>query len=112
MSTGSNKRYPHGAMQTSEEHELRKARKRGPLRTLDPLQLRLHAQPITIVPDRMRLWGHAWLKFGDTSVRCVVHVKWWTADAVGVEVEIDGDTVRCWVWQGACQRLSDPLEAW
>ena len=58
-----------------ESTELREARKRGPLRTLDSLQLRLHAQPLTIVPEQMTIWGHAWLQFGDTNVRCVVQVK-------------------------------------
>ena len=91
---------------------VREARKRGPLRTLDSLQLRLHAQPLTIVPEQMTIWGHAWLQFGDTNVRCVVQVKRWTADAVGVQVTIDGDKLRCWVWQGACQRISDPTDVW
>ena len=86
---GTNKRYPHLPAQRGEERELREARKRGPLRTLDSLQLRLHAQPLTIVPEQMTIWGHAWLQFGDTNVRCVVQVKRWTADAVGVQVTID-----------------------
>lgn len=82
------------------------------LRTLDLLQLRLHAQPLTIVPEQMTIWGHAWLQFGDTNVRCVVQVKRWTADAVGVQVTIDGEKLRCWIWQGACQRISNPTDAW
>jgi len=109
---GTNKRYPHLSAQRGEERELREARKRGSLRTLDSLQLRLHAQPLTIVPEQMTIWGHAWLQFGDTNVRCVVQVKRWTADAVGVQVTIDGDKLRCWIWQGACQRISDPTDVW
>lgn len=95
-----------------ELREAREARKRGPLRTLDALQLRLHAQPLTIVPEQTRLWGHAWLQFGDTNVRCVVQVKRWTADAVGVQVTIDDRTLRCWIWQGACRRISAPTDVW
>lgn len=83
-----------------ELREAREARKRGPLRTL------------TIVPEQTRLWGHAWLQFGDTNVRCVVQVKRWTADAVGVQVTIDDKTLRCWIWQGACRRISAPTDVW
>ncbi|WP_144797905.1 hypothetical protein [Microbacterium paludicola] len=109
---GTNKRYPHVAGQRGEERALREARKRGPLRTLDATQLRLHAQPVTIVPDQMTVWGYAWLQFGDANVRCVVQVKRWTADAVGVQVTIDDETMRCWIWQGACQRINSPTDAW
>lgn len=24
----------------------------------------------------------------------------------------DGDTLRCWLWQGACQRLENRTDAW
>jgi len=109
---GTNKRYPHLAAQRGEERELREARKRGPLRTLDAVQLQLHAQALTVVPDRVQIWGHAWLQFGDTNVRCVVQIKRWTADALGVEVVIDDDRLRCWIWQGACQRLETRSDAW
>lgn len=112
VQVGTNKRYPHRAGQRGQEIELRAARTRGPLRTLDEYQLRLQEQPVTIVPERKRFWGLAWLQFGEVNVRCVVQVKRWTADAVGVEIEIDGDTLRCWVWQGACQRIEDPTSAW
>ncbi|PWH05293.1 hypothetical protein DEO23_14600 [Brachybacterium endophyticum] len=109
---GTNKRYPHLPAQRGEERELREARKRGPPRTLDSLQLRLHAQPLTIVPEQVTIWGHAWLQFGDTNVRCVVQVKRWTADAVGVQMTIDGDKLRCRIWQVAYQRISDPTDVW
>uniref|UniRef100_UPI0037C12C2B hypothetical protein n=1 Tax=Helicobacter pylori TaxID=210 RepID=UPI0037C12C2B len=95
---GTNKRYPHLPAQRGRRESCASAQAR-PLRTLDSLQLRLHARPLTIVPEQMTIWGHAWLQFGDTNVRCVVQVKRWTADAVGVQVTIDGDKLRCWVWQ-------------
>ena len=97
---GTNKRYAHLPAQRDEERELRGARERGPLRTLDSLQLRLHAQPVTIVPEQVTIWGHAWLKFGDTNVRFVV------------QVTFDGDKLRCWIGQGACQRISGPTDVW
>ena len=109
---GTNKRYPYIGGQRAEERELREARKHGPLRTLDADQLRLFSQPLTIVPDATKLYGLAWLQFGDTNVRCVVQVKRWTADALGVELDIDGDRLRCWIWQGACQRLEERTAAW
>lgn len=112
MEVGTNKRYPHLSAQRGEERELREARKHGPLRSLDALQLRLHTQPITVVPERTQVWGHAWLQFGDTNVRCVVRVKRWTADAVGVQVTIDDETLRCWIWKGACQPIAAPTDAW
>lgn len=112
VSVGTNKRYPHIGGQRAEERELRAARKAGPLRTLGAEQLNLFTQPVTIVPDGAKLWGLAWLQFGDVNVHCVVRVMRWTADAVGVEVEIDGDRLRCWIWQGACQRLQNRTDAW
>lgn len=109
---GTNKRYPYIGGQRAEERELRAARKQGPLRTLAAEQLRLSSEPVTIVPEATKLWGLAWLQFGDTNVRCVVRVKRWTADAVGVELDIDGERLRCWIWQGACQRLAQRTDAW
>ena len=109
---GTNKRYPHIGGQRGEERELRAARARGPLRSLTPEQLRLHSEPLTIVPDGTKLWGLAWLQFGDTNVQCVVRVRRWTADALGVEIEIDGEQLRCWIWQGACRRLANRTDAW
>lgn len=75
-------------------------RKLGPLRILDSLQLRLHAQPLTIVPDQVTIWSHSWLQFGDTNVRCFVQVM------------IDGDKLWCWIGQGACQRIPGPPDVW
>ena len=60
--------------QRAEERELREARKSGPLRTLDTDQLQLFTQPLTIVPEATKLYGLAWLQFGDQNVRCVVQV--------------------------------------
>lgn len=109
---GTNKRYPHMSMQRLEQSQLRAARQHGPLHLLSPEQLRLDRCPVTIVPDREKVWGLAWLRFGDTDVQCTVQVRRWTQDAVGVEVTLDDDVFRCWVWQGACQRLADRTEAW
>lgn len=109
---GTNRRYPHLAGQRREQTELRAAHKAGPLSTLSPEQLRLHAQPMTVVPDQLKLWGLAWLRFGEVNVRAVVRVHRWTADAVGVEVQVDEEHLRCWIWQGACQRINDPTDAW
>jgi len=41
-----------------------------------------------------------------------VRVRRWTDDALGVEVDIGGELLRCWVWQGACRRLEDRRAAW
>lgn len=109
---GSNKRYPNLAPQLAQERELRQARKAGTIRTLSPDQLRLHQQAVTIAPEREPLWALAWLRFGDTDVRCTVRVNRWTRTAVGVEVDIDGETLRCWVWQGAVEHLAHHEDAW
>lgn len=82
------------------------------LQTLSAEQLRLNSQVVTVVPDRMNVWGLAWLRFGDTDVRSTVLVKRWTADAIGVEVDVDGDKLRCWIWQGVCQRLQNRVDGW
>lgn len=76
------------------------------------MQLRLDARPITIVPAGVKLWALAWLQFGDVDVQAVVQVMRWTADAVGVQLDVDGETLRCWLWQGACQRLENRTDAW
>lgn len=109
---GQNRRYPHNAGRLAEERELREARQRGPLVTLTTDQLRLHTNPVTVAPEKAEPWGLAWLRFGDTDVRATVRVKRWTTDAVGVEFEVDGDVMRCWVWQGAVTALQDRNDAW
>ena len=109
---GSNKCYPYLGGKLAEERELRAAAKAGTLQTLTPDQLRLDAHVVTIVPDRMKLWGLAWLRSGDVDVRCTVLVRRWTSGAVGVEVGVDGEIHRCWIWHGACQRLEQREDAW
>lgn len=88
------------------------AHKHGSLLSLPQEQLRLDRSPVTIVPEPERFWGLAWLRFGDADVQCTVLVRRWTADAVGVELSIGDKVLRCPVWQGTCQRLSDWTEAW
>lgn len=109
---GSNRRYPDLGPRLAEERELRAARARGPLHSLTPEQLRLHLHVVSFAPQRPPMWGRAWLRFGDVDVRATVRVNRWTADAVGVEVDVDGETLRCWIWQGACQRLEAREDAW
>ena len=92
--------------------ELQAARRAGPLQSLTPVQLRLHEHVVSIVPEGMKLWGHAWLRFGDVDVRCTVLVRRWTSDAVGVEVPVDDEKLQCWIWQGACDRLEQRTDAW
>lgn len=101
---GTNRRYPQHASQLAEQRELRDARAKGPLQTLTDAQLRLGTQVLSIAPERAPMWARAWLRFGDVDLRCTVRVRRWTADAVGVEVDVDGEALRCWVWQGACNR--------
>lgn len=109
---GTNKRYPNLTPERAEERELREASKQGPLQTLSADQLRLQSRVISLAPERTRMWGLAWLRFGNVDVRTTVLVKRWTDDAVGVEVDVDGKQLRCWIWQGACQRLQSREDAW
>ncbi|SDL69610.1 hypothetical protein SAMN04488593_1613 [Microbacterium azadirachtae] len=109
---GTNKRYPYLAAQRAEENELRKARKAGPLQSLTDIQIRSHTVPITHAPRTPAMWGHAWVRFGDVDVRCVVRILRWTPDAVGVAVPVDEEWLRCWIWQGAVQRLENRTDAW
>lgn len=99
---GSNRRYPHLAEQRAQERELREARKSGPLRSLTPEQIALHRYPLTVVPEHVRRYATAWLRFGDVDVRAMVRVCRWTERAVGVEVTVDEEVLRCYVWRGAC----------
>lgn len=109
---GTNKRYPYKAAQLAEERRLREARRAGPLQSLSDAQVRLGEVVVSIVPDGTRIWARAWLRFGTTDVAATVRVCRWTADAVGVEVDIDGDRLRCWVWRGAVHRLAARTDAW
>jgi len=109
---GTNKRYPNLGPQLAEERELREARKRGPLQSLTSDQLRLATQVLSIAPERPPTWGRAWLRFGDTDVRCTVRIMRWTSAAVGVSVDVDGEELRCWVWQGAVDGLAAREDAW
>jgi hypothetical protein len=108
----SNRRYPQLGAQLAEERELREARESGPLQSLTDAQLRLGREVVSIVPDGAEMWGRAWLRFGPTDVRACVRVMRWTSDAVGVEVEVGGDRLRCWVWQGAVEHLASREDAW
>lgn len=109
---GSNRRYPQLGPQLAEERELRQARQAGPLQTLTDAQLRLGHVVVSIVPAETAMWGRAWLRFGTTDVRACVRVMRWTPDAVGVEVEIGEERLRCWVWQGAVEHLASRDDAW
>lgn len=109
---GTNRRHPHSVGRMTQERQLCAARERGPLQTLTAEQLRLGSRPVTIAPDSVHVWGLAWLRFGDADVQATVRVRRWTDDAVGVEVDVAGELMRCWVWQGACRRISDPRDAW
>ncbi|WP_091061992.1 hypothetical protein [Klenkia brasiliensis] len=104
---GTNRRYPDAGARRGQERQLLEARSRGPLHSLTDEQLELGSRAVSIAPERGSMWGLAWLRFGDADIRCRVRVRRWTEDAVGVEVEVGGDTLRCWVWQGAVQRTGD-----
>lgn len=112
---GSNRRYPDLGAQLAEQRELREARKQGSLQSLTEDQLKLHRAVVSIVPDRVQVWGLAWLRFGAAAdVRALVRVVRWTPDAVGIEVEMpdDQERLRAWVWQGAVERLARREDAW
>lgn len=105
---GTNRRYPDAGEQRAQLHRLLEARKRGHLHSLTEEQLRLSTQVVSIAPERVTLKALAWLRFGDAEVRCAVRVKRWTDDAVGIEVDVGEETLRCWVWQGAVDRVPRP----
>lgn len=109
---GQNRRFPHHAGRLAEERQLREACARGTLHSLSDAQLRLRDQVVSIAPEQPASWGLAWVRFGDTDVRCTVRVKRWTSDAVGVEFEVGEEVMRCWVWQGAVTRLAERNDAW
>lgn len=111
---GTNKRYPGLGARLGEERELREAHKRGALKTLTDEQLGLRRAVVSVVPAGTTMWALAWLKFGDVDVRATVRVWRWTADAVGVTVEIPGieEPLHCWVWQGAVEHLRRREDAW
>ncbi|TFB58999.1 hypothetical protein E3N86_12195 [Cryobacterium sp. Hz7] len=67
---------------------------------------------MSIGPERAPTWERALLRFGETDVRCTVRVMRWTKDAVGVDVDGDGEELRCWVWQGAVDGLAAREDAW
>lgn len=109
---GGNRRYPHNAARLAEEREVREARARGPLQSLNRTQLRLDQVPVTIAPNRVKLWGRAWLRFSDTDVRCTVQILRWTPEAIGVELNVDERVERCWEWRGAVTPLELREEGW
>lgn len=105
LGVGTNRRYPDAGAQRARERRLQDAREQGPLRTLTEEQLQLTTRVVSIAPERGPMWAWAWLQFGDTHIRCTVLVRRWTADAVGIELEVGADRLRCWVWQGAVERV-------
>lgn len=105
---GTNRRYPDAGAQRAQQRRLEDACGRGALATLTDEQLQLTTRVVSIAPERGPTWALAWLRFGDTDIRCNVQVKRWTPDAVGVELEVGEDKLRCWVWQGAVERVDGP----
>lgn len=108
---GTNRRYPDAGARAAQQRRLQEACGRGALQTLTEEQLQLTARVVSIAPERGPMWALAWLRFGDTNIRCSVMVKRWTADAVGVELELGEERLRCWVWQGAVERTDGPVAA-
>lgn len=108
LRVGTNRRYPDAGAQRALQRRLVEARGRGALQTLTKEQLQLSTRAVSIAPECGVLWALAWLRFGDTDIRCTVQVKRWTADAVGVEVEVGEERLRCWVWQGAVEAVDGP----
>lgn len=106
---GTNRRYPDAGARRQRQQRLEDASRRGALQTLTDEQLQLAARVVSIAPERGPIWASAWLRFGDTDIRCTVLVKRWTADAVGVELQVGEDKLRCWVWQGAVERAEGPV---
>lgn len=102
---GTNKRYPDAGAQQAQDRRLQEASAAGPLQTLTPEQLQLTTRVISIAPEQPDMHALAWVRFGDADVRAPVVVKRWTPDAVGVEISLEGETLRCWVWQGAVERV-------
>ncbi|NHI16885.1 hypothetical protein [Microbacterium excoecariae] len=98
---GGNRRYPEHGEKLREERELRDAAKAGPLQSLTPEQLALHAHPLTVAPERHQPITRAWLRFGTTDVRVTVRACRWTDHAVGIETRIHNHVLRAWVWRGA-----------
>lgn len=109
---GTNKRYPHNAGQLAEQRELRQAHAKGPLQTLSSDQLALHRYPVTIAPEQTCFWVLAWVRFGDADVRCTARLLRWTDHAFGIEVQVDEERLRCWIWQGAARHLNERKDAW
>jgi hypothetical protein len=110
LGVGTNRRYPDAGAQRAQQRRLVDARGRGALQTLTDEQLQLPGRVVSIAPERGPMWALAWLRFGDADIRCTVQVKRWTADAVGVEVDVGEERLRCWVWQGAVEWVDSPSE--
>ncbi|GHE06883.1 hypothetical protein [Klenkia taihuensis] len=106
VQVGTNRRYPDAGARRGQERRLQEIRLQGRLQSLTEEQLDLDNQAVSIAPERATMWGLAWLRFGDADIRCPVRVRRWTDDAVGVEVDVGTETLRCWVWQGAVQRTA------
>ena len=105
---GTNRRYPDAGAQRAQQRRLAEARGRGDLQSLTAEQLQLGVRVVSLAPERSPMWALAWLRLGDTEIRCTVQVKRWTADAVGVELEVGEEKLRCWVWQGAVEAVEGP----
>lgn len=109
---GTNHRYPHVAGERAEQRELTAARAKGPLQSLSSEQLALRHATLTRAPPDRISWGLAWVRFGDRDIQCTVRIGCWTQNAVGIELHIGEERLRCWVWQGAVTRLENRRDAW
>lgn len=85
----------------SQEQEILKAARHGPLQSLTDAELALMRQPVTIYPLGTQRRVEAWVRFGPEPVRVRATLVRSTPAAAGIEFQADGRTYRCWVWGNA-----------
>lgn len=85
----------------SQEQEILRAAKHGPLQSLSDRELALQRQPVTIYPPGTQQRVQAWVRFGPEPVRVRATLVRSTPTAAGIEFHADGTTFKCWVWGNA-----------
>ena len=96
---GSSKRYAHRYDRLMDERTLQRIAADSPLQTLSPKELQSEVLPVTRDPAPKSC--KAWVRFGAHAVQVDAVVVVWNDLACGIQFQVGGEEMRCWVWSNA-----------
>ena len=96
---GTNRRYPDHFDRLMDGRFLERIASENPLQTLTDHELRKDSLPVTRDPRPKPCT--AWVRFGPHALQVDAVVVVWNDLACGIEFNVGGKQMRCWVWTNA-----------